>query len=326
MRNLFFAAALALATPAAADVQSALDDHILPGFAAFTEASAVLAETAATECGAEALAPAYNAAFDAWLAVADIRIGPSETGALSVSFWPDTKGFTRKALNRKLADQDPAALTPERMHETSIAGRGFLALDMLLFDAAYRDQRGYACDLAAAIAADLAVQAKELEAAWHDGFTAVILSAGEAGNTTFLTPQEASNAIYTQVLAGLQFVYTKRVGRPLGEMNRPRPARAEAWRSGRSVANIVGATEAAVSLAEALAGFELPKTQAALERVRVTAAKIEDPTFADIKGNVEAWIKLEALGQRVQEVQDTIMTELGAPMGLKAGFNSQDGD
>jgi len=69
-----------IAAPALADVDEALNDHILPGYAGFAEATEDLAQAARNDCRAEALVPAFHTTFDAWMPVADLRLGPSETG------------------------------------------------------------------------------------------------------------------------------------------------------------------------------------------------------------------------------------------------------
>ncbi len=132
-------------------------------------------------------------------------------------------------------------------------------------------------------------------------------------------------AIYTQVLSALEFTADSRLGRPLGSFDKPRPARAEARRSGRSLANAVIATEAAVDLAEALADWELPATSAALDRVRDAAQKIDDPGFGDIDDPAQRF-KLEVLQQKIDGVEAAIEEEIGLRLGITPGFNSQDGD
>lgn len=88
-------------------------------------------------------------------------------------------------------------------------------------------------------------QATALQARWTD-FAPLLLDPGSAGNTTYLDEAEAQRAIYTQILSALEFTKDTRLGRPLGEVARARPTRAEAWRSGRSLTQSVLATEAAV--------------------------------------------------------------------------------
>ncbi|MGL5011348.1 MAG: imelysin family protein, partial [Paracoccaceae bacterium] len=53
---------LATAAPAFADVETALTEHLLPGYAAFADATEALAAKAAATCDAVALRPEWNAA------------------------------------------------------------------------------------------------------------------------------------------------------------------------------------------------------------------------------------------------------------------------
>ncbi len=319
--------AQALAGPAQAGVNEALDDHILPGFERFAGASAELDAAARADCTAPALAAPFHATFDAWLAVGDLRLGPSETGALAIAFWPDARGFTEKTLAGLIQQENPIVNDPEAFADLSIAGRGLFAIEMLMFDPGFADYgpESYGCALVRALTADLARQAAALERGWTESFAAVLRSAGAADNARFLSQEEAVRAIYTQILAGLQFTIDSRIGRPMGSFERPRPARAEARRSGRALTNVLGATEASVMLAEALADWPLPETRAALARVRDAAAAIEDPAFADVD-DPAARFRLEVLQQAVAAVASSIETEIGARLGLSAGFNAQDGD
>lgn len=323
-------AALALAAtfaqPVLAGVEEALDHHILPGFAAFAEAADDLGQAAARDCRADNLAPAYHHAYDAWMQVADLRLGPSETGALSIAFWPDTRGFTRRTLSQLINDQDPVAHHPDDYAEVSIAARGFFALDMLLFDPAFAYQPGsYTCALVEAIALDLADQAEALDHAWRDDFAPVLRSAGEAGNATYLDRGEALRALYTQLLSGVEFTADQRLGRPMGTFDAPRPARAEAWRSARSLRNVLLSVDAAGALAHTLATGDLPGTDAATARIHALAEGISDPGFQDVT-DPQARLRVEILQQAVRGLNDAIEAEIGAPLGIAPGFNSQDGD
>ncbi|MGR3271089.1 signal peptidase [Thalassococcus profundi] len=325
MRTALILAAGLFAAPAAAGVPEALDQHILPGFDRFVQETGALARTAEEDCTAGTVAPAYHAAFDTWMPLAEVKIGPSDTGALSVLFWPDDRGFTPKALNGLIADADPVVTQPEDYAEVSIAARGLMALDMLLFDPAYDSADPYTCQLVTAVAVDLARQAETLQAAWADEFAAALRSAGAAENATFLSPQEAMRALYTQVLSGLEFTADQRLGRPLGTFERPRPRRAEAWRSERSLRNVLLAADAAQSLAHALAETDLPLTDAAMVSVREAAAKVNDPGFQDID-DPQARLQVEVLAQEVRSLRTAIANEVGAPLGIAPGFNSSDGD
>jgi uncharacterized protein len=320
-------AVVAGTSPVRADVEEAVTAHIVPGFAGFEKAADLLAQTAAVDCRPDNIEHAFQAAFDAWMVVADLRIGPSESGALSVAFWPDDRGFTPGALSDLIKTADPVGRDTKAYAEVSIAARGIFALEMLLRDPAFSGYAtgDYTCALVQTLTADLAWQATSLSAAWSDGFAETLLTAGEAGNATYLTKDEALRALYTQLLASLDWTADNRLGRPMGTFERPRPRQAEAWRSGRSLRNVLQAVEATQSMAHALFDGELPLTDAAALRVRRAAEAISDPAFQDIE-DPQARLKVEVLQQEVRSLRAAIQTEIGDALGIAAGFNSQDGD
>lgn len=322
-----FFLALGLGQPALADVDEAVGRYILPSLSAFAEAAEGLKSAASADCRPEAVMPAFHAAFDAWMTIADLRIGPSETGALSIAFWPDARGFTGRTLSQLIAAEDPLASDPDGYAEVSIAARGFFALEMLLFDPGFLDYApgSYTCALVQAIATDLARQAEALEASWNHGFATTLRTAGAAGNATYLDESEALRALYTQLLSGLEFTADQRLGRPMGTFEQPRPARAEAWRSERSLRNVLLSVDAAQALAHALADRDLPETDAAAARVHALAGRITDPAFQGVTEPQER-LHVEVVQQAVRTLRSAIEAEVGAPLGIAPGFNAQDGD
>ncbi|MFV0492661.1 MAG: imelysin family protein [Pseudorhodobacter sp.] len=326
--TLCLSALLILTAPLArADVAMALRNHILPGFSGFAAQTAGLSEAAALDCRPAALIPAYHAAFDAWMTVADLRIGPSETGALSVAFWPDDKGFTARTLRRMIAEADPVIEDTEGFTEVSIAARGLFALEMLLFDPEFSgyDQNSYSCALARAIVIDLAAQAQALDRAWAGEFADVLTSAGAAENSTYLVPEEAFRALYTQMMFSLELSADLRLGRPMGTPERPRPRMAEAWRSDRSLRNVTLAVDAVENLALMLSGEALPGTRSTASAVHEAADRVTDPGFGNIE-DPTARFHLEILQGAIRKMHDAIQDEIGTPNGIVAGFNARDGD
>jgi predicted lipoprotein len=310
-----------IAAPAAADVRRAVETQILPGYAAFTAATAGLAAAAEADC--TDIAAPYAAAFDAWMAVAHLNLGPAEDVRLSIAFWPDTRGVTPRAL-RALLD---APALPADYAEVSAAARGLFALDILTGDPAFA---GYAkaspaCGLVQAVARDLAAQAAGLEAGWRGGFADALLTAGADGNATFLGPDEALRALYTQALAGIEFLIEGRIERPLGRFDAPKPARAEAWRTGRPQRNILLSLQALEALALSLTDAPAPRTEAAFAAAREAAARLSDPALRDI-ADPQAWLKLDILRQRVEAVATAVEGEIGTALGVGQGFNAADGD
>ncbi|WP_297771807.1 imelysin family protein [uncultured Roseovarius sp.] len=321
-------AALCLATPLCADLASAIDDHILPGYQRFAQATAALDAAAETECTAPALRPAYHAAFDAWIDVAHLRFGPveDEGRALAIAFWPDPRGITARSLTGLIADDDPVVKDPAAFATVSVAARGLMALDRLLFDddlSSY-NAGSYPCHLIQAIADDLARMAREIHTAWQDGHAALLRNAGEPDNTTYLAPQEAKRALLTALLSGLEFNTDQRLGRPLGTFERPRPRQAEAYRSDRPLRNVTLSLEALRDLATHLAGTP-SRTLDAIDDALSEAKRLDDPRLAGVS-EPQSRIRIESLQSRIREARETAAQEIGTALGVAAGFNAADGD
>ncbi|MFC7705597.1 imelysin family protein [Plastorhodobacter daqingensis] len=319
MRLLALALALVPATPAAADVPRALDTVLLPSIARFAEAAQALERGAATDCSRTAVLPLYHAARDAWGSIGDIRLGPTEAAALTIAFWPDDRGSGMRALRAALVELPPdASILPA-------SARGFPALDLMLGDPGLTYGIGEpGCMLVSTLTTDLAAQAEALQGAWAD-YARLLRYPGGPGNTAYLDETEALRALMTQALAAIEVTATARLGRPLGEPGRPRPARAEAWRTERSLPNVLASLRSAVAIARALAVTPLPRTESALAAVERAATAIRDPGLQDIADR-NAQFRLEVLQQRVTDLHAAMVSELGGSLGLAPGFNALDGD
>ncbi|SPF79587.1 imelysin family protein [Pseudoprimorskyibacter insulae] len=313
-----------LPATAFAGVDEVIDQHILPGYDRFAAETNALADAAASTCDMAALAPAYGAAFDAWMGISHIQFGPIEEDGrvVAIAFWPDPKNRVGKALSRLIADADPIIDTAEGFAEVSAAAHGLFALERLLFDP--QDNPDYACALTRAAARALADSADEMVAEWP-AFADQMRTAGAPGNMRFLSNQEVLGAIYTSLMTGLEFTKDQRLGRPLGTFDRPRPTMAEARRSGRSLRNVVLSLEATRDLAFALSAQPAPDTALAYDQALEMANALEDPTFEGV-ADVSGRFRVEVLQHQVQTVVSVISDEIGLPMGLSAGFNALDGD
>lgn len=319
-RFFLTAVALALVNPAAADTAAVVNDHARPGYQAFDYAVSRLADV--ESCDAEALRPAFQAAYDAWMGVEHLHLGPAEENgrALAVLFWPDPKGLGAKAQTALLTG-DPGALTTESMAEQSVAARGLAGLERLLYPA--KPLAADPCPLIQVTIDDLARQAEILSTDWGP-FGDQLLSAGQTGNTRFLKPEEATQALFTQLATGLEFVADRRIGRPLGTFDQPRPDLAEGIASGRALANITLSLKALRGLAVSLSP-ESTKTLAAFDHAITLSETLNDPLLDHIT-DPQAWLKLEILQQAIRATRDMAIAELGPALGVELGFNSQDGD
>jgi uncharacterized protein len=318
MRVLFLT--LMLATPAAADTTAVVNGTIRPGFAAFASAADALA--AIDSCDPETLGPAFQSAYDAWMPVAYLTLGPAEVDGrgLSVLFWPDPKGMGWKA-QRALLASDAAALTPEAFAQQSIAARGLPALERLLFPA--DPLTGDPCPLIRATADDLARTAAALNADWGP-YGDLLLAAGQPGNTVYLSETETKQALFTQLVTGLDSLADNRIGRPLGTFDKPRPELAEARASGRSLRNVTLALQGLRALSRALDPTGV-KTLAAFDHALKLAEGLDDPVFAGVSDPLGR-LKIEILQQAVRTTRDAALAELAPSLGVTLGFNAADGD
>lgn len=313
---------------ARADVRAAIRDQILPGYAALTDASHKLAEQGAQDCTVAAMQPEWNAAFDAWLDVAYLRLGPveEEGRALAFAFWPDPKAIGRRQLQALKATADRDHITPEAMSEGSIATRGFFGMYHLLYGEMAQDD-AFSCALRQAQAEDLAQMAMATEIGWQNGFADQLLNPGAQGKTRYLDEAEARQALYTQLISGLEFNKDQRLGRPLGSFDRPRPERAEMIEAGRSAENLDRSLHSLERFAQALAqGMgPIPNTTAAFARAHELVADLEDPVFAGVASPGER-LRVEILQQQIALTVEAVDQELGPLLGVSAGFNAADGD
>jgi uncharacterized protein len=313
-----------LAWPAHADVAEAVKDVILPGYADFAEKAAALA---AVDCTDQAnLRFAWNAAFDAWLAVAHFRMGPSEVDgrALAIAFWPDPKGLGAKAQVGLMKADDPALGDPVKFAEVSVAARGLFGLEQLLYPSEPEFEGPSACALIAATSGDLALMATDLQAGWIGGYADHLLAPGGAGNSDFLTENEARQAMLTALVTGIEFNANQRLARPLGDFDKPRPERAEARASGRSQQNVIVSLNALHRLSNALVALS-PQTDAAFQRALAQAAELEDPVFAGVT-DTQKRLKIEIVQQSIHAIEDAVMVEMVPALGVGLGFNAADGD
>lgn len=317
-----------LASPALADVDKTVADHILPAIARFADETETLADTALIDCSAPALRTAYQETFDAWMGISHLQFGPLEADgrSLAVAFWPDPRGMVPKAVARLVATQDAAVDNEASFAEVSVAGRGLFALEVLLYDDAQSGYgRGdYGCRLATALAIDLARTGRALNEGWRD-HAPLLLAPGKAKNAAYRNDHETVQELYTALMTGLEFTKDQRIGQPMGTFERPRPTRAEAWRAGRPERNVILSLEALRGLAETLAGGIIPRTDAAFEGALTAANALDDPDFAGVDDPAKR-LKLEILQQKIAQIQEAASEEIGAALGVAAGFNSQDGD
>lgn len=330
---------LSLFLPAIASAQSAADivaqtvrDHILPGYTTLADTGEALAIAAEENCAPTdpGLRAAYGDAFDAWISVSHLRFGPSEANdrAFALAFWPDTRGLTPRSLRGLIADSDPVVNSAQDFADVSIAARGFYAMEFMLYDAQTQalGDADYRCQLVHVMAADIAALSRDLLADWQNGYSAAMQAHG--ANSPYRTQDEAVQEVFKALTYGLQFTADTRLGRPLGTFDAPHPKRAEAWRSGRPLRNVVLSLEALGDLADILAQGDDALTQSlqgAFQAALAQARELDDPLFAGV-ADPQARLRVEALQQSIAKIRDVVQADLGPRLGVVSGFNAMDGD
>ena len=312
--------------------EAILDRHVLPHVAALADTTAALDAAAAADCAPDgaALRAAYTTAFDAWIAFSHLRFGPAETQArgFALAFWPDTRGMTPKTLRSLIAGEDPVVEDPEDFATVSVAGRGFYALEYLLYDAdiAALGSDAYRCTLTRAIAADMAATAADLAQDWEDNYAGLMRHPGPDG--PYQTDEEVLQEFFKALSTGLEINADLRLGRPMGQIDKPRPMRAEARRSGRSLHHVVVSLVSLRQLAELLAGDDAELAAGmddAFDKALRRADRLDDPVLAGV-ATPQGRLRIEVLQQAIQAIRTEANMTLGPALGVAAGFNSLDGD
>lgn len=332
MRHILCAAAVvcvpltATANPSISDI---IGDHILPRFETLAATSEALSQAAALDCdpASDDVRAAYGAAFDAWVSASHLRFGPTEVDdrAFSLAFWPDSRGATPRALTALIDQQDPIGLDPDAYAEMSIAARGFYALEFLLYDDKLMQPNEYHCTLVQTVTADIAATSSAVRDDWQT-HKDVLMSPGP--DATYRSDEEVLQEMLRALNAGLQFTQDSRLGRPLGTFDRPRPARAEVRRSGRSARHVVLSLTSLQDLASHLTVSDATVSETlkrqfdnALDKL----AALNDPVFAGV-ADPQSRLKVEVIGKAIGAIRTTVQTDLGPTLGVAAGFNALDGD
>jgi hypothetical protein len=332
--------------------QRAVERHIVPGYRGFAEAADRQKAALAALCGApgkdalKAARAAFREALVAWGRIEHIRFGPiSENDRyVSLLFWPDPRGISRRQIAGVLAQKDASVLDARALATKSVATQGFTALDVLLFGpgsdalAGTGPAEGFRCGYAAASAENVARVARETLDGWTSGsgFSRIWLSAGP-GNPAFLTPQETTQALAQSYLTGLMQVRNVRIGGPMGFKNRDtRPLEPIVPHSNLAteliVANIAGLR---ALLVEADVGAAAPDATAA--RALVASIVFELTTAEKVLRTAQeqsprplqdsaARSQVIRSGFPLKNAYDVTKGYFTKEAGLSMGFNALDGD
>ena len=339
----------ALAEPSHAEVNEALAEGVItPAYVSYHQAMQDLAPAIGALCempGAEQLGAAqkaFDASADAWQRLQPVAFGPIEERGLAarIHFWPDKHGTAGKQLSKLLAKPDPAALE-DGVDGKSAGLQSLAALERLLFGQAeliVTEDGGFVCALALAIAEYQGDLADDILGAWQDsgGHHGSFIGAAD-GNDAYYDPVDATTDLFGTLSAALDGIVADKLERPLGtSLEGARPKRAEDWRSGRSLANIIANLETIKALYVEEGGLHvflskqgqdgLDQTlRKGLDQTLATAASIGLPLHQAV-GDATERGKVERLLQEVKSLRALLTGTLADAADLTIGFNKSDGD
>lgn len=336
--------AIAEVQPARAEANVAItrelvDKLIIPNYAtlrktAESQAGSWSAFVAKPEAASFApLREAYFKTADAWSAIEFLHFGPAGVDFRfeRISYWPERKNATGKALSILLAGKGDAGLEPARFARTSAAGQGLPALERLLFDE-HAEARLLANDadgdrrrhVGLAIARNIEIIAGQILAGWADGADSVVKKLGDPAYA-----QEATARIATDLLGIFQLIRDTKIEAPLGKtIETAKPRLAEGWRSGRSIRaiaiNLITVRDAA-NLIFANDSGEISSPIVLKSAVKIANSLSSENLSALVvspKQRSDAVLLLDA----ATSARDVCKLEIPNALGITVGFNSLDGD
>ncbi|MCY4183874.1 MAG: imelysin family protein [Rhodobacteraceae bacterium] len=313
-------------------VNNVVDNHILVRFAALANAVVELKKESEQSCEVLGinLRPAFNKAFDAWISAGHLRFGPTEyfDRGFALSFWPDTRGRINRTLNSLISELDPVVDDPEEFMTVSVAGRGFFALEMLLYDSNFinNSESDYLCRLIRAISRDISSISTNIHNDWEKQFAHLLRNPNPEG--IYRNEEEVLRALFTSLATGLEFTSDLHLGRPLGTIDRSRPNRAEARRSSRSQRHVELSLLALRELSFMLSESNSDTTMlldSSFAKAQASLALVDSPDLSTVV-EPEGQMKLQEIRNQLEQIREMINQVLAQDLGIAAGFNSLDGD
>ena len=329
----------AQAEPNVAITRELIAKLIIPGYEKLREAaeaqaklwSAFVAKPGTAAFGG--LRDAYLKTADAWSAIEFLHFGPAGVDFRfeRISYWPERKNATGKAMTILLAGEGDEGLEPERFARTSAAGQGLPALERLLFDED-AEARLIASDtdgdrrrrVGLAIARNIEIIAGQILDGWRDGPDSVEKKLDDSAYA-----QEATARIATDLLGLFQLIRDVKIEAPLGKtIDNARPRLAEGWRSGRSIRaiaiNLVTVRDAADII------FAHDTSEISSLSVLKSAVKIADSLISEDLSALVTSPKQRSdavlLYDAATSARDVCKLEIPNALGITVGFNSLDGD
>lgn len=277
----------------------------------------------------QALEQAWLDGFLAWQQVRFVDFGPVEKDnrTWQFQFWPDAKNLVGRKAGYLLGSDAP--LDRDTLSGHGVAAQGFPMVEYLLFDEGLSKGEkalpgARACALLTGVTGHISVTASHLSEEWqafHEAYT---------GNDLY------TDTSIRSAMNALEVLEDRRLAAPMGlRGNGSRsPYRAEAWRSGRSLAavraSVAGLQKyflpAFTGLMEARGQFPLAaEINAQTEEILEHFPALDVP-MAGLLSDDQKFRTLQGLYVDVSQLVAQVNDQAAVALGVIRGFNSSDGD
>lgn len=321
------------------------DNQVIPGYAAFADSAAALANVATSFCLAPdtgslaAFRAGFHTSMDTWQQVQHIQFGPITyfNWNFRVHYWPDENGTGARQLDALIASSNVDALGSDSFARESVGVQGFPALERLLFaddslEAMQADP--FRCQVAQTIARNISEIATGVHTRWMDEFRTTVANADERG--FFESAEDATIDFLKAQVEPVRRIQQQKLEEVIGESPaRARVRRAESWRSARSLKNIRLNVLALETLFNGYSGQQATLSDVLyaedVSSINSVFAELSE-SLAALPDDVESALAMDQGHERLAAVATQLDALFEAfEAGLKntdlyLGFNSLDGD
>jgi len=336
---LCFGAATATASTVSPDAAESARklwyEGIASGYHALASQAETLNKVAEAYCQTPATATrdsvtqAWKDAFLAWQSVRFVDFGPAELGnrAWQFQFWPDAKNLIGRKASSLLNQDDN--VSPKVVAQAGVAAQGFPMVEYLLFDETVNRSENAlpaekTCQLLTSVTQTIRANSRDLNTEWVK-FKPHYLETAQYTDGTIL------GAMNT-----LEILENRRLAAPMGLSGTKKRSiyRADAWRSGTSLATI----EATLT---GLKNIFLPAFSDLLKEAgdkdlanRINAQFNEtlehfpdvNKPLAELLTDDSAFYALQSLYVDISQLVTLINDQAAVKLGVVRRFNSSDGD
>ncbi|MBV0933760.1 imelysin family protein [Marinobacterium weihaiense] len=320
--------------------QQAVQQHVLPRYAALEHSTATLERTTSAFCttpSAAALEQAradWHNAMQAWQGIQHVQFGPVQflMRNFGLEFWPDRKNIGARQLRQALASDQP--YDAKFFRQASVSIQGFPALERLLFadNALEQLQQGRKCELSQAISGHVAAVSRAIHQEWQTQAEADFTASQE---------DEVAAELAVELMASLvepiEAIRDSKLLKPMGKSaEAARYKRLESHRSSSSLANIRSNLAALQELyqgnqpsvdsllREAGAAALADEISATFNQLQQQLKQVSTPLKIAIT-QPEQHARLTEVTAQLKQLSEQLDNAMDV-LGIQLGFNSRDGD